>query len=159
MARHTRTTVAAISLAIATLTLSGCATSVEGEAATETTYDKSPLFTYLSALYDDEHAQQAHQISREAQIEMLVAECMHEQGFEYYPRAENIDPSAGYDDIDAPQPGTLEYTRQYGYGIGNSPLVDYMADQLAQMNLEVDPNVGYVNALSASELEAYEEAL
>lgn len=90
--------------------------------------------------------------SRQAEIERRIAECMSEEGFEYIPVEE---PTA--DDEDVPDPGTVEFAEQWGYGIVDNP---WDAEQSVQVGLAADdPNRAIVDAMSEAEREAYYAAL
>ena len=65
-----------------------------------------PLFSYLQQVGADG---EADRVEREKRVEELVAACMADEGFEYWPR----EPSPEWDEWEQ---FTLEYAQQYGYG-------------------------------------------
>lgn len=96
-------------------------------------------------------------LSKERQVEELVAACMREEGFEYTPR----DPSTrSVDDSDEEGPFSLppdEFAEQYGYGISTIDLEDLMVDE--PPSVADDPNDEYLQSLSPSAQMAYDDAL
>ena len=104
-----------------------------------------------------------------------VAECMHEDGFEYVPRIPEQDSAAPADDL--PEWGTREFAEGYGYGIttlgdlaGPEP-ADPNADLLASMSEEgraewetalygapstdAEPAIGSAGCLGEAQREVY----
>ena len=90
-------------------------------------------------------------VALEQQAEVLVVECMLANGFEYVAIdfASQFQPGAGQED-----PDTRAYAEANGYGISIRPDLNTPSPEEI-----VDPNDEIRAALSASELEAYQEAL
>ncbi len=121
-------------------------------------YEPSPFESLFSEAYGELTATQYQ--SEQAQAEQIVATCMKAQGFEYIP----VDPSqppalvpADQLDPDAPQAGTLESAKEFGYGISTWDIEDGQPDDV-DLGQE-DPNQEYVDSLSESARKAYELAL
>jgi len=147
---------AALSAATAlALLLAGCSGS-DDEKPAAAAEQESPLTEYMNAVYggdlspEEQEAKYAEEL--EAQ-ELLVAECMQEQGFEYTPNASAGSFSVG--DGTEYQPDEREWVGQYGYGAVNSP---YNEEPVPEEEY-VDPNGDYVMTLSESEQTAFYEAL
>jgi hypothetical protein len=150
----------------AALLLAGCSggpgsspTSSKGSSD----YDPGPLDVYMSQIYgyslDGDQSQdelQAESDRQQRESEEIVASCMQEQGFEYTP-VENTGVYISGDDLDV-EWGTKEFAEKYGYGISTDPwgTEDMPVDDGEEY---VDPNQDYVDAMSASEQEAYWAAL
>lgn len=121
-------------------------------------YEPSPFESLFSEAYGELTAGQYQ--SEQAMAEQIVAECMKEQGFEYIPVDASAPPAlvpSDQFDPDALQAGTLEFAKEFGYGISTWDIGD---GEPADVELEqVDPNQDYVDSLSESAREAYELAL
>lgn len=99
-----------------------------------------PLWSYLEQVNADSDANRAE---RHRQSEDLIAACMADEGFEYWPREElEWDPWEQY---------TLEYAQQYGYG-GTSNVPAPTLNESDRKNQE------YLESLSAAARKAYETA-
>jgi len=91
----------------------------------------------------------------ERQREDLVAQCMSEKGFEYIPNLQDASVAVGSADLEW-DPESREWVAQYGYGIINYPGRDMPTGEEGEY---VDANANYVASLSASEQQAFNEAL
>lgn len=158
MTRSTRSikirTLVVPAVAAFALVLTGC--SGDGKAAAA---EDSPLQKYLGQLWDDTEWSQETLDAQTLKTEEYVAKCMSKQGFEYTPNTQNggtITTSGG--DEDGPEWGSVEFAKQYGYGIIDSPGIDEGTDD-GDVEEYFDPNEKYVSSLSESEQEAYYEAL
>lgn len=140
-------------IAAAALLLSGCSGDPGSESDTDTPL--SPLEEYMSALWDTDEGAQDARDAQELRIEELIAECMAAEGFAYEPNTQNRSFSIPEDD-DSPEWGSMEFAKEYGYGIVESPWINVTSGQDQEY---VDPNEGYVNSLSQSEQTAYYEVL
>lgn len=150
--RVPNTTLTASAVAVsALLLLAGCSQSPEGGSDD----DLGPLSTYLMALNSGQEWSQENYESEQLRIEELVAECMAKEGFEYTPNTSSGMVSMSSADSDGPQWGTVEFAKQYGYGIIEWPGMDEMPEPEEY----VYPNQDYLNSLSESELNAYYETL
>lgn len=135
--------------------LSGCASPAEAPAAAE---KESPLTEFFSAAYGADlspEQQQEKYAEDEREREDLVAQCMTEEGFEYTPnlQASTMTMSSGEEwDMDS-----REWVAQYGYGMINFPGREEMENGSGEEY--VDANADYVQSLSPSEQEAFNEAL
>jgi hypothetical protein len=99
------------------------------------------------------------------EVEEKTAQCMSEQGFEYTPvDYSSMDggmvAAADGDEGDGPQYGTLEFAKEFGYGVTTNPWAEEQPPTGAEDQQEwVDPNQDYVNAMSETEQTAYYAAL
>ncbi|WP_217135447.1 hypothetical protein [Leucobacter chinensis] len=141
----------------ATLVLSGCSSN------TEPNDEDHPLTPYFTAIYAGQDMTQEDYDKQHADEQALIAECMVKQGFEYKP-----DTNGGvivYEEEDTeedsgPEWGTLEFAKEYGYGIVDWPGMNDMPTPSEDEGEEYfDPNEDYVMSLSESEQQAYYEAL
>lgn len=95
---------------------------------------------------------------KQMQVEEQMAACMGDLGFEYTPVDYSTNPAASLGTVDDEIPwDTLEFAEQWGYGIATGPGMDAMED--AEEQGWVDPNTALVEAMSATEQQAYYEAL
>ncbi|HEY0215723.1 MAG TPA: hypothetical protein VGC57_04970 [Cellulomonas sp.] len=164
-----RTTV----LVAAALALTGCGSPGDDPGGTATTssssaaeYVPGPLDEYLARIYGYSFDAAEQQTLEEAdaeysrqsrQLEELIATCMREEGFDYTPADPGGTTVVSGDDLDV-QWGTVEFAEQYGYGISTDPWG--MASQVeGDAGAWVDPNQDYLDAMSDSEREAYQQAL
>ena len=169
MAR-TRSFVALI--AAATIALTGCGDGAKGGDG-KLDYDDSPLSKYLSSIFSGglspdatPEEQQAYWNEQQRKTEELVAKCMTEQGFEYFPNNPQVDtpiPVEG-DTENMWRPDDRDWVEKYGYGAINNPwqeqgdpTVEPLPDPEA--TAPPNPNDDYVNSLSEAEQQAYYEAL
>lgn len=146
MTRTRRGAVAAAGLAVLGLTLGGCggAGDQDADVAAELPFDR-----YAAALFPDADADaMALQM---AATEALVAQCMHDLGFDYVPV--DYSPSGSTTSLDVDW-GSLEYAEQYGYGV----TTDAWGGPLVEADVD-DPNQERVEAMSESERAAYFTAL
>lgn len=81
--------------------------------------------------------------------EEAVAACMRELGFEYVPAPENYG-FTSTEDAEGPEPGSLEFAEEHGYGIARGPGISLAAGP--------DPNEEIRAGLSPEALEEYERA-
>jgi hypothetical protein len=135
----------------------------KGAAAFEWT--PGPLDEYSARIYgysydQDEKTQeelQAESDAKNRKVEELVATCMQDQGFDYTPNDTNGGTVFASDDLDV-EWGSREFAEQYGYGISTDPWgsTEQPVDDGSEY---VDPNAEYTEAMSESELAAYQEAL
>ena len=143
-----------------TVALTGCqggGSEPEPEETPMGALDK--LFEQLSGAYDEEAYRE-----KEMAVQELIAECMSDEGFEYFP----VDPGAvmyearaadGEDEIPW---GTLEFAEQWGYGITVQPEMDDSGLEPEPLPIDPgmeDPNGEYVAGMSESEQAAYYAAL
>jgi hypothetical protein len=144
----TRHATAAALVLVGALALAGCSGS-KGPSSEKL----GPITQRLEDIYGsfDNGVMNAQQ----AQIEEITAACMKEQGFDYTP----VDYSSAFEaasDDDQPEWGTLEFAKQYGYGIST---YEELSGAWAVGDGVSDPNTDYVNAMSPEEQTAYYEAL
>jgi len=116
----------------------------------------SPLAEYLSLVWGtnlspEERAQRDYELNR--QLQELVAQCMQDAGFEYYPEVEQ--PSANPVSIEW-RPDDREWVAQYGYGLIHTPEADVPA---APVQPRTNPNWEYFSSLGEAEAQAFNEAL
>lgn len=169
MTTPTAARLALASTCAAVLLLTGCSGGGDGgdedkgTAAVEWT--PGALDEYTARIYgysfdQDQKSQEEMQAESDAQnrkVEELVAACMQDQGFDYIPNDTNGGTVYSSDDLDV-EYGTQEFAEQYGYGISTDPwgYDDMPVDDGTEY---VDPNAEYTEAMSESELAAYQEAL
>lgn len=146
----------------AALTLGGCSKGADqsggqSEAAPAATeeYVAGPLEKYLSALDDGQEYTDADAAQDDKKYQEDIAACMAEEGFEYIPDTNGY-VSVTSTDMTGPQWGTLEFAKQYGYGIVSWPEEEVSDDSMTEY---VDPNAEYRDSLSKSEKEAYDRTL
>ncbi len=168
----TTPTVARLALAstcAAVLLLTGCSgggeDGDEDKGAAAFDWTPGPLDEYSARIYgysydEDQKSQEEMQAEADAQnreVEELVASCMQDQGFDYIPNDTNGGTVYAGDDLDV-EWGTREFAEQYGYGISTDPWSssEMPVDDGSEY---VDPNAEYTEAMSESELQAYQEAL
>lgn len=137
------------------LVLSGCSNDTAAEEP-----ELGPLDEYLQVLWDGEEWTEERYKQEEEQRQEFIAQCMTEQGWEYIP----VPYQGGFFTSDeaeeeGPAWGTLEFAKQYGYGIVSWPGDDEIEEPTDPGEQYVDPNDDYVNSLSESEQMAYYEAL
>lgn len=159
--RQNKGYVAGIAVAgIAGLVLTGCS-MLPGQ-------DKErdhPLNGYFDALYTGEEYTQEKADEEHAQREQFIAECMAKEGFEYTPTENGgmvvFSSDEESEEDSGPEWGSIEFAKQYGYGIVEWPGMNDMIDENpdAGDDFGSDPNSEYVESLSESEQEAYYEAL
>lgn len=151
--RNSRLALGAIALVSgASLLFTGCSGSPE------VSEEDNPLWEYFSAFDSgEEWTDERFEEQEKAQQESIAA-CMSKQGFEYTPDVQTagISFSEEVTEEDGPEWGTVEFAKEYGYGIvawpdsmgGEEDFVEY-----------VDPNEDYINSLSESEQMAFYDAL
>jgi len=101
-----------------------------------------------------------HANAQNAQREELIAQCMHEAGFEFIP---NPIVNTVTQETDADQiwrPDDRAWVEQYGYAVIVSPWENIgRGEELGEANVPVDPNQAYIDSLSESERQAFNDAL
>ena len=106
----------------------------------------SPLDEFLGFGVEPSAEDQAESDQQQRQVEQLIADCMHAQGFEYTAfDPSTAPPTAGPWDLPPD-----EFARQYGYGITTIDRGDMSSN---------DPNAPMVEAMSVPEKQAYYQAL
>ncbi|MGO3833592.1 MAG: hypothetical protein ACTJGT_06475 [Microbacteriaceae bacterium] len=148
-----------VTVGAASLVLSGCSSN------TEPNPEDHPLNAYWSALYTGEDMTQEDYDKQHDEEQALIAECMAKQGFEYKPDTNSgtvifEDDGEEEEEDSGPEWGTLEFAKEYGYGIVDWPgMNDMMSPANGDEEEYFDPNEEYVMSLSESEQQAYYEAL
>ena len=118
--------------------------------------DGMPLGAIDAMLREAAEAQEGEEAEQRAEVEELVAECMAEQGFEYFP----VDDASREPDAMAPEDmNDLEFAERWGYGIITNPWEDVEEEGPGPAAGDEDPNQPIVEAMSESEQDAYYEAL
>jgi len=135
-----------------TALLAGCGqnNSVSAGQATQV----SPLAEYLGGNWDDLSELQRQLQDQENRRAELVAQCMHEAGFEYTPVAGEII-LGGAGAQGEFRPDDPEWVTQYGYGIVASP----NGSMVLTSGPVNDPNQERIAAMSDAERSAWNEAL
>jgi len=125
----------------------------------ELTWEDSPLNKALGAVWgleEDPEDFEREEAERMRKIEEIIATCMADQGFEYTPV--EYDTGGTVLNVEDEDWDTREWAEQYGYGVTTDPWA--AEETVAEPEEEwTDPNEDYVNGMSASEQEAYYEAL
>jgi hypothetical protein len=147
---------------VLTLTACGGAKSPEGSDP-DGSGAETPRLGAIDLLFQDMYGDYNEDQGAADQMrsEELIAQCMGEQGFEYTPVDYGAMNSGGVistDELDV-QWGTLEFAKEWGYGITTNPYGDQMEEPVDSGEQWVDPNQAYVEAMSATEQEAYYLAL
>ncbi len=151
--------------------------SAGGDESTESAEDvwadfESPLSEFLGESWSggDEAEMEAEWAEQERQVGVKVTECMANEGFEYvhpdYGTSFTVF-DGGEDDLEW---GSREWVEKYGYGVTTQAFAesqvapeavgypDSMDESMGEEEF-TDPNSEYVGSLSASEQDAYYEAL
>jgi len=116
----------------------------------------SPLAEYLSLVWGtdlspDERAQRDYDLNRRQQE--LIAQCMQEAGFEFYPELGEASVNPIRTDW---RPDDREWVAQWGYGLTRNPEAEMPAPPVQE---GTNPNYEYFSSLSEAEAQAYNEAL
>ena len=151
--RTARVVVASIA-ALAALAACSDGPAAEGS---EVSWEDSPLNKALGAVWggvQDPEELEREEAERNREVEEVIAGCMADEGFEYTPVDYGTSTFSYTEDEDW---DTREWAEQYGYGITTDPWSEEVVEEPEEEF--VDPNEDYVNAMSASEQEAYYEAL
>ena len=151
----TRATIAIAAALAATLALAGCS----GDGKKKNEPEEGPLTKYMSALYDESGWTDERMEADHKKTEKIVAECMTKEGFEYKPAPfQGGGMVFGGEDDEGPQMGTMEFAKQYGYGIIDNPWNEAATEESSE-EIPEDPNQKYLESLSESEQQAYSETL
>lgn len=122
---------------------------------------EGPLTKYFTQIDELAATSNVDLAEQQEKTEEFVASCMTAEGFEYTP--EKVNPE-DYEDMSSasdkgPEWGSVEFAKEYGFGIATWPGDDLEADDetiTAEEEAEqVSPNEKYVESLSESEQEAY----
>ena len=145
------------------LTLAACSGGGGGEGGSKAGDDKEqpmgPLDEFFEEMYGDYDEETSNAQMRE--VEEITAECMSEQGFEYTPVDWSSQMEMGSSDELEFEWGTIEFAKEYGYGVTTNPwgeTEEAPADGEAEEEF-VDPNQERVEAMTETERAAYELAL
>lgn len=153
-------TIAAVVLTGA-LALTGCSkessgTGTEGNKSAAPEEELGPLDKYFQAMWAEEEGNEETYKQQEAERQEFIAKCMTDLGWDYIPVPwqEGSFQVSEPGEEEGPAWGTLEFAKQYGYGIVSWPGSD--AEPTEEPTYDyVDPNEDYVNSLSEAEREAY----
>jgi len=169
---HRRTALALI----ATLGLAGCAAEQPGPAdgapstgdpqahttSARPAAEPLPLDPYRAVVDGRAAFDLEKQITQDNRLQELLAECMAEEGFEFFPDVHSVDEVREYldaPDPDFPEKGTLEFAERYGFGFYHDPVQEHAE---AMIDPGLDPRtqaeLDYQTSLSQSELGAYNKA-
>ncbi len=153
--------------AAAVLLLSACTSGDDGgddggSGSSSDDWTPGPLDEYMAkamgySFGDDQPSQseqQAEMDRNDREVERLVTACMSEQGFDYKPRTGSSTFVTG-DELDVDW-GSLEFAETYGFGVTTDP---WGSTDVDEGDSDPDPNQAYVDAMSDTEREAYQEAL
>jgi hypothetical protein len=115
-----------------------------------------PLDEYLGPIWATSMAE-AQQLALELERteQELIAQCMHEAGFDYVPFVPEPEPIAA---LEAERPDDRDWVTQWGYGLLWSPGGSIQAVPIGGIG-EDDPNYEIVSGLSEAEHAAYMIAL
>lgn len=148
--------VVGVSAALA-LALTGCSR----DSGTKPEEQEEQELGAIDQLYQDIYGDWSEEDStaQQTRMEEIVAECMAEQGFDYTPvDYSSMGTSYSSDDLDV-EWGTLEFAKEYGYGMTTDPWGAQDQAPPEQTEEFADPNQDYVMAMSESEQQAYYAAL
>ena len=139
--------------------LAGC--SGTGGDAVKLTEVDSPLSAFLSSLGGlalDATSEQTQEFyaEQERKRQNLIATCMAEQGFDYFPVGGDV---VVISSRDIERPDDRGWVEKYGYGIVNSPWQDAAPTTDPGSSEQVDPNSQHVESLTDPEQQAYSRAL
>lgn len=135
------------------LLLSGCSDSADKDSASSS--DKSPLEERLGFLYGGEFDQSSYS-EQQNKVEVAVAQCMKDQGFEYTPAVYDASDFEVSSDDSYSDTETLDYAKKYGYGVfSQEDLEEDIPAQEPTEEPDADPNAAYLGTLSESELDEY----
>ena len=151
MTRPSLATAAAAAGCSLVLLLTGCGSGDAPAGGGSLERRTTPLDDYLSGFWETVGGQDEGAV--QVAVEESTAACMREQGFDHTPRAaaQGSPEAAADEDVDW---GSLEFAREYGYGIVTNPVTG--GDALEQ---PVDANADYVASMSEAEEAAYFQAL
>ncbi len=135
----------------AVLALTACS-SQGAQSSPDEAYEPGVLWSQLEFLTAGHTQERAEQDAVEQQD--LVAQCMADQGFEYIPINQNVSVVSFDETYGGPADDTMEFAKQYGYGIIDSPSKQHY-EEVSESTDYTDPNQDYVNSLSEAEREAY----
>lgn len=134
------------------LTVGGCGGPSHADAKTaHDSKPKSPLEALFSGVTGN--LDEVKVAEQQKKVEDIVASCMADQGFEYTPVDYSKLMSTQHDPVDTT---TRAYAEKNGYGFSVMPDDAELSGLSSDF---VDPNQGYVAAMSATEQQAYTEAL
>ena len=147
-----------IVLIVAAVMLAGCGTGGDETKLTETDSPLSAFLAPLGGLALDATAEQTQEFyaEQERQRQNLIAACMAEQGFDYFPAGGDV---VVISSRDIERPDDRGWVEKYGYGIVNSPWQDAAPTANPGPSEQVDPNSEYVESLTEAEQQAYSRAL
>lgn len=129
------------------LLLTGCSSSDGKKSAGES--EKGPLDKRLAFLNSGDFDAEKYS-EQQKQVEVAVAQCMKEEGFEYTP----VDYDSGSisfvssDDYEETQ--TVSYAKKYGYGVFSYPEEETPVEDTPEEEFN-DPNQEYIESLSEDE--------
>lgn len=142
--------------------LVGCGSGADAEPATSTSASPSDAASFASnlgpleeilgqgAFYEDRGAI----IASITRAENTVAQCMADQGFEYWPRAPATEAIVF---PDGPVPGTREFVEEYGFGLWDFPR-DGGGGYEYELQLS-EEELAYLSGMSEAERASYDEAM
>jgi len=147
-------------LGVVVIGLTGCNSTngagVSGGAPTPEPTRLMPLDEYLSPIWTTSMAE-AQQLEQELErnTQELIAQCMHEAGFDYVPFVPEPEPIV---EVEEERPDDLDWVTQWGYGLLWSPGGSIQAVPIGGIG-EDNPNYELLNSLSEAERAAYQIAL
>lgn len=128
----------------------GCSHSPASQSADAGETPLAPYWAAITAVELSEEDLQQSAVEPIPDPEAIIAECMHEQGFDYWPNVEE----AAYDVLTASYQERIDNAEKNGYGLEAYSELEAPADDAPQ-----NPNDEYRNSLSQGEGEAYDEAM
>lgn len=177
--RTKRQIFAAITIAALTFAVAGCtdggantAEPTDGSAAPndpqapvqdassdgKTTSADSPLDAYINAGYDANKSVEElrTEAAKESAVrEDIIAQCMKDEGFDYYPVDWESNPLNAVAEGAEWLPDDPDWVAEYGYGVMHSPFAVVAAANNEDAADRPTPNRDYVAALTEGEREAY----
>lgn len=143
----------------AALLLTSCSAIVKTPEVPE-----GPLTKYWTQIDESIEGQAVFGAKEHEAVENAVSECMVGEGFEYTPTPWTAEDEEMFaeEEAEGPESGSLEFAREYGFGIATYPGSEEALDDTAEFEVDEetdDPNLAYTEKLSLAEQESYFLAL
>jgi len=154
MSAARRTALAAALAALALATVPGCSRPAETPDAVAD--QPTGMIEQITAEIDPGNLEDAEAAT--TRIQEIIAACMTEQGFEFFPVRPTFIDGQEQEDYLAEQlgvrPGTLEYAQQYGYGLST-----HAYREMPEPSAPPNPNEQVLEAMSDAERQAWGSAM
>src|SRR5665647_1000106 len=154
MSAARRTALAAALAALALATVPGCSRPAETPDAVAD--QPTGMIEQITAEIDPGNLEDAEAAT--TRIQEIIAACMTEQGFEFFPVRPTFIDGQEQEDYLAEQlgvrPGTLEYAQRYGYGLST-----HAYREMPEPSAPPNPNEQVLEAMSDAERQAWGSAM